>query len=1218
MLQISNIKKEYHTGDLVQKALDGVSVTFRDNEFVAILGPSGSGKTTLLNIIGGLDHYDSGDLVINGISTKQYKDRDWDAYRNHSIGFVFQSYNLIPHQTILENVELSLTISGMSKAERRWKAAEALTKVGLGDQLHKKPGQMSGGQMQRVAIARALVNDSDILLADEPTGALDSDTSLQVMELLKEVAGDRLVIMVTHNAELAEEYATRIVNLKDGRIVADTDPYDPLPEQEEPGERVRVAYPAMSFFTALLLSFRNLLTKKTRTILVALAGSIGIIGIALILATSNGVNRYIEKVETDTLSEYPLEISGNSFSIVSMLEEFSGLGNQLASGDSDSATIIKTVTALLSQMNSNDLKSLKEHLESGQSGVEPYTRSIRYVYDITPQIYQIRGEKIRQVCPYEMLSAFDVGMDLIGNVSSAYTPSATRFFHEMPEDENLYKDQYEVAEGRWPEKETECVVVLNPSNSLTDLSVLILGLADDEALEKAVDAYMRTGNIETDEEIDIPERIKYKDMVGVRFRLVNASDCYTYDSKYKLWTSKKNDETYMKKLVSESEEITVVGVVKSTNETAGAMLHAGINYRPELTQHLIRTAEESKIVQDQLAQPSVDVLTGRPFDETKKELPDLFSLFSVDSDAFMKAFSLNLDAINSEQLAEAFKDAIAGNISFDNLDIKEFLPSDISLDQIPELKDLISKDALKKAIKRVTHQDFKELLKKIKIDLTEEQLWKTAKKLAKGFETYGKKHPEADIKAYENAIKTFLASDEAKRIIIDGVLELLRASSRALITQEDMQKIANDISVGYQTWAEKNNKTELEKYPEYLKEYLQSEELLTLLMNDVTGLFNKVADNLDVEKISGIAEKLYKAFQKYLKDNHLPTLETISKGFLQYLKSDAAGKILRNNILSHIDTSELEAEISKQITGFLTNDVFDREKLQSVANSVMRAYLGSLGDSVSQALGAKIQTALSGLGSQLIASFGGMVSPDQIVSFDADMLKGAVTMNLDMEDLRSLLSSFLTDEQSTYEKNLRNFGYADSDSPSEILIYPKDFESKNELTTLLQEYNQRMLDSGQEDKVISFSDMMGTMMSSVSIIINAISYVLIAFVAISLIVSSIMIGVITYISVFERRKEIGILRAIGASKRNIANVFNAETIITGFLAGLFGIGFTYLLLIPGNLVLRSLTGQDIVAYLPVSSALLMILLSVVLTLIGGLIPSSKAAKSDPVTALRNE
>ena len=655
MLQIQNIKKEYRTGELVQKALDGVSLSFRDNEFVAILGPSGSGKTTLLNVIGGLDQYDSGDLVINGVSTKRYKARDWDAYRNHSIGFVFQSYNLIPHQTILENVELSLTISGMTKAERRWKAIEALKKVGLGDQLHKRPGQMSGGQMQRVAIARALVNDSDILLADEPTGALDSETSLQVMELLKEVAGERLVIMVTHNAELAEEYATRIVNLKDGKIIADSDPFDPGPEQPEMTGGFRARYPAMSFFTALQLSFRNLLTKKTRTLLVSLAGSIGIIGIALILATSNGMNRYIEQIETDTLSEYPLEITGNSFSLVSMLEEVSGMGESLASADSDSVTIIKTVTALLSQMNSNDLKSLKEYIESGQSGLEPYARNIRYVYDVIPLIYQIRGENIRQVSPYELLAAFDVGMDLLGSSSASYSTSMTRFFHEMPEDESLYKDQYEVAVGRWPENETECVVVLNPSNSISDLTLLVLGLMDDSELEKAVDNYLRTGKLETENAVETPEHVKYEDIVGTEFRLVNACDCYTYDPKLEVWTSKKNDGKYMKELVSGSEKMTVVGVVRAVNDSVGSMLHAGINYRPELTQHLIESyllklKEEGRCIilsthildlVSRMADRVGIIVDGRSvFCGTVRELPESQGVNTVE-EAFIKLYKEN-------------------------------------------------------------------------------------------------------------------------------------------------------------------------------------------------------------------------------------------------------------------------------------------------------------------------------------------------------------------------------------------------------------------------------------------------------------------------------------------------------------------------------------------------------------------------------------------------
>ena len=1219
MLQIKNIKKEYKTGDLVQKALDGVSLNFRDNEFVAILGPSGSGKTTLLNIIGGLDQYDSGDLIINGISTKQYKDRDWDSYRNHTIGFVFQNYNLIPHQTVLENVELALTISGISKQERRQKAREALEKVGLGDQLHKRPSQMSGGQMQRVAIARALVNDSDILLADEPTGALDSDTSLQVMELLKEVASDRLVIMVTHNGELADEYATRIVNLKDGKVTADSDPFEPEIAEEEPRSGVNLGYSTMSFFTALQLSFRNLLTKKARTILVALAGSIGIIGIALILSTSNGVNKYIEDIEEDTLSEYPLEITGNSFSIFSMLEDLTGMGGTTDSAEvSDSAVVMKTVTALLSQMNSNDLKSLKEYVESGSSGIEPYARSIRYIYNVNPLIYQMNGDKIRKVSPYELLSTFDNGMFLIGSSASSYSTSATDFFHELPPDEELYKKQYDVQVGRWPENYNECVIVLNATNSVSDLTIFVLGLADDSFLEEAVNNYLKTGKIESDKEVDTPEYVKYEDFLDVSFRLVNASDCYNYDEQYKVWTSKMNDKEFMKKLVGSSEEMKVVGVVKAQEGSTGAMLHAGINYTPELTQHIIQVAEDSGIVKDQLKTPSVNVLTGRPFDETTNELPDLFSLFSLDKDALLKAFSMNINSIDSSQLSQILMNTLSSNFSLDSLNLQDYLPSEISIDQIPEIKNLFNEETLKKAITEITHQDFSALLDKIKIDISQEDLKKTVKELTKGFEKYGKTHPEADITSYQNAIRDFLATDEAREIIINGIQEMIRSSSDSIITQEDLQKIASDISEDYKKWAEEHGKTEIEKYPEYLEEYLQSEELLQLLQKDVTELFAKAAGNLDPEALNSIADKLYEAFQKYLDDNHLPTLESISNGFLQYLQSEEAETILRENIVNHIDTTELEAEVSNQITSYLMNNILDNATIQSITSSIVNTYMGSVGSSISQALSSQIQNAMSSIGAQLASSFGSMFDPEKIFSFEIDTLKDAVTLNMNADDLRALLTSILSNEQTTYEKNLADFGYADLNSPSEILIYPKDFDSKNALTDILQEYNQRMIDSGQEEKVISFSDMMSTMMSSVSTIINAISYVLIAFVAISLIVSSIMIGVITYISVFERRKEIGILRAIGASKGNIANVFNAETIITGLLSGLFGVGLTYLLLIPANIILRSLTGQDIMAFLPVSSAAILVLLSIILTLIGGLIPSSKAANSDPVTALRNE
>lgn len=567
MLQIQHICKEYRTGNLVQKALDDVSLNLRDNEFVAILGPSGSGKTTLLNIIGGLDRYDSGDLIINGISTKKYKDRDWDSYRNHTIGFVFQSYNLIPHQTVLSNVELALTISGIGKEERRKRAIDALKKVGLGEQLHKRPSQMSGGQMQRVAIARALVNDPDILLADEPTGALDSDTSIQVMDLLKEVAKDRLVVMVTHNPELAEEYATRIVNLRDGKIRSDTDEYIVDEQTLKEPEHKNMGKSSMSFLTALALSFNNLKTKKARTLLTSFAGSIGIIGIALILALSNGVNGYIQSIEEETLSEYPLQIQSTGFDITSMMVGNTGTDDKSkdSSGKKNKdgqVKVMEMVTNMFSKMNTNDLKSLKKHLEKDNDALKSYTNAVEYDYDVDPQIYREDSDGVRQVHPDKSFSSIGIGADSGAN-NMMSSMMSTNVFYRMPKNTSLYEKQYDVKAGRWPKKYNECVLVLSQDGGMSDFLLYTLGLRDQMELDDMIKAFA------SEEEIKTPSSLGtyiYKDILNKKFKLVNQADYYEYDSQYKVWKDKSDNAEYMKKLVADGEDIKIVGIVQPAED----------------------------------------------------------------------------------------------------------------------------------------------------------------------------------------------------------------------------------------------------------------------------------------------------------------------------------------------------------------------------------------------------------------------------------------------------------------------------------------------------------------------------------------------------------------------------------------------------------------------------------------------------------------------------
>lgn len=1045
MLQIKNICKEYKTGSLVQKALDDVSLNLRESEFVAILGPSGSGKTTLLNIIGGLDRYDSGDLIINGISTREYKDRDWDSYRNHTIGFVFQSYNLIPHQTVLSNVELALTISGVSREERRTRAIEALEQVGLGDQLHKKPNQMSGGQMQRVAIARALVNDPDILLADEPTGALDSETSVQVMDLLKEVAKDRLVVMVTHNPELAERYATRIVKLKDGRILSDSDAFEiDESDQEEPVHR-NMGKASMSFLTALSLSFNNLRTKKARTILTSFAGSIGIIGIALILSLSNGVNDYIKSLEEETLSEYPLQIQNTTMDLTAMMANSAASGEEEAAGD---VKVSQALSDMFSGTQTNDLGSLKSYLDDGKSGIMKYANAVEYSYSVVPQIYRVDGESVRQVNPDSSFSALG-----LGSGSSAFMSSfmSTDVFHQMPEDKELYEGQYDLKAGSWPQRYNECVLVLGSDGSVSDFLLYTMGLRDSAELDEMVREFA-AGN-----EVDVPDNIgayDYEDFVGISFKLVDAADRYTYDSAYGIWTDRSSDETYMRELVENGEDITIVGVVQPSEDASAAMLSPGIVYPASLTEHVMEHAADSDIVRQQMETPETNVLTGNSFGEDNSENGmGMDSLFTIDENALQNAFSFD-----SGVLEKYMAESLAG--------------SDGSVD----MSDMIGPDDIQLEMPDFPEPDMEEIMGQMDVTVSEEGADKLAQDLMDGYETYLASHPGVTFSQY-------MDTPEAQAIFEAGISQVL-----------DMDQLQSELS---------------------------------------------------------------KAMENYMRENMASYQEAVAQA--------------------------LQAQIAAV--------------LQQAASQMGSQMESSMQQSMSQ-LGTAIQSALT---------------------IDPDAFASAFSMNMSEDELSALFTSLMSGEEASYSNNLNSFGYADPDVPSQISIYPKDFESKESIIAILDDYNSRMEKAGDEDKVITYTDVVGALMSSVTDIVDTISYVLVAFVAISLVVSSIMIGVITYISVLERRKEIGILRAIGASKNNISQVFNAETVIIGLCAGLIGIGLSLLILIPGNMVIHAIAGTtDVNAVLPVFDGTVLVALSVILTLIGGLIPSRKAAKSDPVAALRSE
>ena len=1064
MLQLKKIHKQYKTGDLVQTALDKVSLNLRDCEFVAILGPSGSGKTTLLNIIGGLDRYDSGDLIINGISTKKYTDRDWDSYRNHTIGFVFQSYNLIPHQTVLANVELALTISGVSGAERRRRATEALQKVGLGNQLHKHPTEMSGGQMQRVAIARALVNDPDILLADEPTGALDSETSIQVMELLKEVAKDRLVVMVTHNPELAHQYATRIVQLKDGVIRSDTDPFEPDAAQLAPPVHKSMGRSSMSPLTSLSLSFNNLLTKKARTLLTAFAGSIGIIGIALIISLSAGVNQYIDDTERSTLSEYPLQILSSGMDLTSMLTSGSPASASGTTAEEGMVPVRQLITQMVAGITSNDLKSLKTYLESDDCTIAEDATSIEYSYNVQPQIYREDADgSIRQVNPDSSLSSLGISSTSSTN-SMMSSMMNTSVFYQLPESDELYNSQYEVKAGRWPEKYNECVAVLGADGTITDYALYALGLRDSAELDKMIQQFAQNQNV------DVPTDFKtyrYSDFIGIQFKLVNAADRYLRDDDHNAWVDKSDDKDFMKNLVASSETLTVVGVVQPKEDASASMLSSGIAYPAALTQHVIAAAADSQMVQDQLASPSINVMNGEPFGTEDASAFDMSSLFRIDTDMLKSAFQFDTSKLNFD---------LSGAFDLDNgsVDLGSLLdPDDFQLD----------------------------------LDLTET--------------------PDLDM----------------------STLTDLFANMDLSVSEDKMQELAQKVLVGY-------------------KDYVIGNGILNL---------NKIS-------------------------------------FSQYLKSDAFKTLMNDAMGELFDQDALQAQFS--------------EAMQTAMSTLMESYSSQISETLQAQLGSAMQTAMTKLmtqmsqniQSQMQQSFSQLGSQmESALKIDATAFQKAIQFNMSEDDLTDLMKSAMLSSTATYDSNLQTLGYADLDAPSQIKIYPQDFDHKASVVAKLDAYNDNMRSQGADDKVIQYTDVVGTLMTSVTEIINMISNMLVAFVSISLVVSSIMIGVITYISVLERRKEIGILRAIGASKRNISEVFNAETFIIGLCSGVMGVVLSEILLIPGNMLIQKISnGTNVVARLPLNAALVLIVLATVLTILGGFIPAKGASRSDPVKALRSE
>ena len=1100
MLQLNHIKKEYKTGDLVQKALDDVSLNLRDNEFVAILGPSGSGKTTLLNVIGGLDRYDSGDLIINGISTKKYTDRDWDSYRNHTIGFVFQSYNLIPHQTVLSNVELALTISGISGAERRSRATKALEQVGLGDQLHKHPSEMSGGQMQRVAIARALVNNPDILLADEPTGALDSDTSIQVMELLKEVAKDRLVVMVTHNPELAEQYATRIVRLRDGVIQSDTAPFTPDDSAQVPPVHKNLGRSSMSPLTALALSFNNLLTKKTRTLLTAFAGSIGIIGIALILSLSAGVSNYIQEMERSTLSEYPLQISTTGVDLAALLDPGSytsavanntNVGATSASSTPEGMVTVRELLSQLTEDNSsvNDLASLKKYLDSDECTISEDAASIEYSYGIAPLIYrQNKDGTVRQIFPDSSLSALNNTTSAAGIVSSMTNQSV---FTEMAEEPSLYEDQYDVKAGRWPESYNEAVLVLNSDGSISDYALYILGIEDDSVMMRFLQEYAKNKDTQAPTGYGT---YPYDTFVGLKYKIVTNSDYYVYDEERQIWRNRSDDEAYVEQLVENSPDLTIVGVVQPRADASSTILPIGVAYTHALTYYAIDHAAKSEVVKQQLADPEVNVLTGERFDADQRETDlDISSLFSVDTDMLKDAFQFDASKLQFD-LSGAF-DLQDGSFDVSSildpsafqLDLSDLDLSDIDMSDV-ELPDM---DAL----------DLSQLFADMDLSVSEDALQSLMKKIMNGYKRY---------------------------IISNGILNLDK--------------------IGFSSYMESD----------------QFKQLLSESMGDL----------LDT---TGLQEQFTASLQQNLQGIMTSYLQSYSEQLSQKL-----GEALQTKLTAAIQTQ---------------------------MSTVMQQLMTQLTTQFSQQIQSAIQNNIAQLSSQV----------EGALKIDPTVFQSAVQVNMSTDDLVDLVKMNLQSSTTSYGSVLGALGYSDYAKPGSIWIYPKSFEAKNRIVDSLNAYNAAMRAQGEEDKVIVFSDTVGTLMSAVTKIVDMVSNVLVAFVAISLVVSSIMIGVITYISVLERRKEIGILRAIGASKHNVSEVFNAETFIIGMCSGVIGVGLCLLLLIPGNMLIHTIAGTtSVTAVLPPKAALVLIVLATLLTILGGLIPARSAAKCNPVTALRSE
>ena len=1318
MLQIKNIRKQYITGDLVQTALDGVSLNFRDNEFVAILGPSGSGKTTMLNIIGGLDRYDSGDLIINGISTRQYKDRDWDSYRNHTIGFVFQSYNLIPHQSVLANVELALTISGISKSERRKRAKEALEKVGLGNQIHKRPNQMSGGQMQRVAIARALVNNPAILLADEPTGALDSETSVQVMDMLKEVAKDRLVIMVTHNPELAYEYATRIVKVKDGRIQEDSMPL--TQEEEKPAEHRNMGKSSMSPLTALGLSFNNLRTKKGRTLLTSFAGSIGIIGIALILSLSNGVNTYIQDLQKDTMTSYPISIEAQSFDFTTLMLSGQNKKKEKLLEDADhkldavysDGSNLEMASTFQTSIKANNLTDFKKYLDDPESDINHYIgeNGIVYNYDTKFSVFTYDEDDTLVNTDGSTLSEnndYMVNMMLTTSFTSSMVSTSTNNFEQMMPGANgelvsqAITDHYDILYGSMPSSYDEIVLILDKQNELPLTVLYQLGFFPSEEYKDIMK------EVEDSKEIKLDtKKLSYTEICSQKFYLVPECDLYeeTEDGLYKKIDTKNTEK--MESLLDHALELKISGVIRLNDDTDNALINSAVGYTSALTEYLIDYTEKSDVVKAQKKQEKLNILNGMHFDvdsDDDKKIDDVTKyindlnisdkavmyqsimmteqllkgknksseetetseiktvMYQPEQNAGFMSMAFHPDSVSVRPLSaleipeesELSELSEPENTEFSEPSEPEESISEPESESVPETEPSEPEESLSESETESQETDSESESESesetesspAPDDLTPEMIQQYLENLKSNISDImgtGKENIESVIsngrQLYHN-ISSELASfydtlqalaSLSKMIPDTGTLNPAEGMTQEDLLRMYLQQMGGSSSGGMSMQDLMSMYTSASGMQDLLSGYqnqsMNSQSLQDLMsmytaasgMQDVLSMYSNPASALSGGTSAQDLMKLYTAssgvsqedlMKKYLQDTASGASGTSAQDLMQAYASASGSSMddLMNAYASSTGMSkdDLMKMYTMQAESGTGSDSSDNKIM--TPEEMMKAYMdGSMSQEELMKIYAE-QQGISQEGMQEMMSLANLSETELAQKLDEYM------QSPDRDTLLEIYDQYIA--SGSYDNNMSKFGVVSFDAPSSINLYVDSFEAKESIQKCIEDYNKEV----SEENQISYTDYVGLLMSSVTTIVNVISYVLIAFVAVSLVVSSIMIGIITYISVLERTKEIGILRAIGASKRNISQVFNAETFIIGLCSGLIGVGMTELILIPSNIVIHSVAETDAVsAALPAAAAVILVIISVVLTLIGGLIPASKASTKDPVTALRTE